>query len=92
VLFRAKKKRSADEVNATFTVCVLKTIGRRGPQMNAAEWTCLSAITDRLGSLKQQAQAAAAAGDFDRAIYFSGLIKTADEDRQRIVERIFGDL
>jgi hypothetical protein len=60
--------------------------------MNAAEWTRLSAITDRLGSLKQQAQAAAVAGDINRATYFFGLIKTADEDRQRIVEGIFGDL
>jgi hypothetical protein len=59
--------------------------------MDAAEWKRLSAITDRLDALKQQAQAAASAGDFDRATYFSGLIKSADKDRQRIVEQLFGD-
>jgi hypothetical protein len=80
-------------VNTPFTVFPYKNPSGRGEmQMSAAEWTHLSVITDRLGSLEQQAQAAAAAGDFDRAIYFSGLIKTADQDRQRIVERIFGDL
>jgi len=86
------RRKSAAGFNFLFTVCALKNIGVRGTQMNAAEWTRLSAITDRLGSLKQQAQAAAVAGDIDRATYFFGLIKTADEDRQRIVEGIFGDL
>jgi hypothetical protein len=38
--------------------------------MNTVEWTHLSAIADRLGSLKQQAHAAAAADDFETASYF----------------------
>jgi hypothetical protein len=59
--------------------------------MNTAEWTHLSVITDRLGSLKQQAHAAAAAGDFDTASYFLGLIKTTDQDRKRTIERLVGD-
>ena len=60
--------------------------------MSTAEWARLSAITDRLGSLKQQAQAAAVRGDDDRATYLFGLIKTVDEDRQRTVERLLGEL
>jgi DICT domain-containing protein len=59
--------------------------------MSIAEWTHLSVITDRLGSLKCQAQAAVAAGDSDTAGYFYDLIKMADQDRKRTVERLLAD-
>jgi hypothetical protein len=59
--------------------------------MSIAEWTQLSVITDRLDSLKRQAQAASAAGDLDTASYFYGLIKQTDQDRKRTVERLFDE-
>jgi hypothetical protein len=59
--------------------------------MSIAEWTQLSVITDRLDSLKRQAQAASAGGDVDTARHFFDLIKMADQDRKRIVERLLED-
>jgi hypothetical protein len=38
--------------------------------MSISEWTELSAVAERLVSLKSQGQAAAAAGDFATAGYF----------------------
>jgi hypothetical protein len=60
--------------------------------MSISEWTELSAITDRVGDLKSQGKAAAAAGDFNTANYFFRLAKQATEDRERVLRRLIGDV
>jgi hypothetical protein len=60
--------------------------------MSKSEWTDLRAITDRVGNLKFQAEAAAAAGDFEMAAHFFGLINRAEDKRDRILERLTGQV
>jgi hypothetical protein len=56
--------------------------------MSIAEWTQLSAVMDRVSSLKSHAQAAAMAGDFATAAHFFELAKRAEEERERTLERL----
>jgi hypothetical protein len=60
--------------------------------MSISEWTELSAVTERLASLKSQGQAAAAAGDFDTAGYFFRLANEAEVDRKRVLERLLNNI
>jgi len=52
----------------------------------------LSTITNRVGDLKSRGNAAAAAGDFATAAYFFGLVRQAEKERQRTLERIMGNV
>jgi len=52
----------------------------------------LGMITERIGQLARQADAAAAAGDLDLAAYFQEQGKQADKDRQSTVDRLFGEV
>jgi hypothetical protein len=56
--------------------------------MSIAEWTELSAIMDRISSLKSHAQAAAMAGDFATAAHFFGLVKRVEDEKERTLERL----
>ena len=56
------------------------------------DWKHLGMITERIGQLAQQADAAAAAGDLDLAAYFREQRKQADKDRQSTVDRLFGEV
>jgi hypothetical protein len=56
--------------------------------MSIAEWTELSAVMDRINSLKAQAQAAVMAGDFATAAHFFGLVKRVEEEKERTLERL----
>jgi hypothetical protein len=56
------------------------------------DWKHLGTITERIGQLTQQADSAAAAGNLDLAAYFREQSKQADKDRQRTVDRLFGEV
>jgi hypothetical protein len=58
----------------------------------ATDWNLLGAITERISQLTERADAAAAAGDLDLAAYLREQGKQADKDRQRTVDRLFGDV
>jgi hypothetical protein len=60
--------------------------------MPAAEWKHLGMIAERLGQLAHRAEAAAATGDVALAAYFRQQARQADRDRQRIVDRLFGEV
>ena len=56
--------------------------------MSKSVWTDMRAITDRVGNLRFQAEAAAAAGDFDMAVHIFHLVHRAEDKRERILERL----
>jgi hypothetical protein len=56
--------------------------------MSIAEWTELSAVMDHISDLKFHAHAATTAGDFATAAHFFELIKRAEQERERTLERM----
>jgi hypothetical protein len=53
-----------------------------------SDWNELSVISDRLGALKAQGNAAVAAGDTDAAAYFFRLAKQAEAERELVLARL----
>ena len=60
--------------------------------MLLAEWNQLELISERIGQLIQRAHAAREAGDVEMAAYFKRQAGRASEDRQRTVDRLFGEM
>ena len=60
--------------------------------MNISEWTELRAITARVGDLKFRGTAAAASGDLTQASHFFRLAMKEEDDRERVLERLIGNV
>jgi hypothetical protein len=60
--------------------------------MLADDWTFLGTITERISQLAQRADAAKTAGNLDLAEYLKAQGRQADKDRQRTVDRLFGEV
>jgi hypothetical protein len=60
--------------------------------MLLAEWNQLELISERIDLLNQRAHAAGKAGDAEMANYFKRQAERAGEDRQRTVDRLFGEM
>jgi hypothetical protein len=60
--------------------------------MLTTDWKHLDMIMERIGQLAQRADAAAAAGDLNFAAYLKEQARLADQDRQRTVDRLSGQV
>jgi hypothetical protein len=60
--------------------------------MLTTEWKHLDMIVERIDQLTQRADAAAAAGDLNFAAYLKAQGRLAEQDRQRTVARLSGQV
>ena len=60
--------------------------------MLATQWKHLDVIVERIDQLAQRADAAAAAGDLNFAAYLKEQGRLAEQDRQRTVDRLSGQV
>jgi hypothetical protein len=60
--------------------------------MLGTEWSQLELISERINQLNQRAHDAGRAGDAEMAAYFRRQAGQANQDRQRTVDRLCGEM